>query len=225
MLNFIGIGGAFEIDLYNCSAYIKDYNTFILIDCGENIFEQILRNNLLSGINKIIIILTHFHTDHVGSLGSLIFYCDKLGIKDIKIIYPNLKKLRLLIDLYGLNYCNIKLCMPTELKDFFIQEFVQKHSRMEAYGYLFNYNSKTIYYSGDTKTLPNEILEMFLENKIDYFYHDIRKDENNYHISIKELSDLIPESYRKKIYCMHFNSIDEIEEIKNNGFSLVKRSK
>ena len=79
MMSFLGIGGAFVTKLKNCSAYIKNGQNLFLIDCGENILEEILKLKILKNVENISILLTHFHTDHIGSLGSLVFYCDKIG--------------------------------------------------------------------------------------------------------------------------------------------------
>ena len=223
MLTFIGIGSAFATELHNCSAYYKENKKLILIDCGENIFEQILKLNILNDVNKLDIILTHFHSDHVGSLGSLLFYCDKIGLNNVNIIYPNLKKLNLLIKLFGVEKCNFKIVKPIDYKEFYIREYPQEHSFMESFGYLIEINGKVIYYSGDTKSISKEILKLLLDNKIDYFYQDVRKDLNEYHISIDELSAVIPKQFWKKINCMHFNSIEEMLEIESRGFSIVKK--
>ena len=75
MLKFIGTGSAFNTKLGNTSAYIKDNNTLLLIDCGELTFARILSLNLLDDVNEVHIAITHTHPDHIGSLGSLIFYC------------------------------------------------------------------------------------------------------------------------------------------------------
>lgn len=223
MLTFIGTGGAFATDLHNCSAYYKEKGNLILIDCGESIFEQILKLNLLDDIKKIDIIITHFHSDHVGSLGTLLFYCDKIGIKNVNVIYPNQNKLNLLIKLFGVERCNFKTLNPCDCKDFYIKEYPQEHYSMEAFGYLIKTNGKIIYYSGDTKSVPKEVLNLLLEDKIDYFYQDLRKDLNDYHICIEEISNMIPKKYFKKINCMHFNSEEEISEIESKGFSIVKK--
>lgn len=225
MLNFLGVGGAFVPELKNCAAFYKDKNKLILIDCGENIFSEIIKYNLLKDVNKLVIIITHFHTDHVGSLGTLLFYCDKTVIRDVVIIYPNRESLNNLLTLFGVEQCSYKVCLPSEFKDFYIKEFKQEHSIMEAYGYLIQLKDQIIYYSGDTKKVSNEIVNMFLKNEINYFYEDVRKDKNDYHISISELNEIIPFKKRKDIYCMHFNDKSEINYIISYGYNVVKKWK
>ena len=222
MLNFLGIGGAFAPELKNCAAFYKDKNNLVLIDCGENIYEEIVKYNLLKDVNNLVIIITHFHTDHVGSLGTLLFYCDKLKILDVSIIYPNIESLNNLLVLFGVQKCSYKIFSPSEFKTFNIKEFKQEHSFMEAYGYLIQLKSKNIYYSGDTKKIPNEIIDMFFQDKIDYFYEDIRKDINDYHISILELNEIIPFNKRGKIYCMHFYNESELEYAISKGYNVAK---
>ena len=223
MLKFLGIGGAFESKLKNCSAFYKKDNKLLLIDCGENIFEEIKNNNILQNIEEINILIAHFHTDHIGSIGSLLFYCDRLGIKKVNIIYPKVRKLKQLLNLLGMNRCNYKLYNPKKFKNIKIESYKQNHSFMEAYGYKISLNNKKIFYSGDTKTIPKSILTEFLNNKIDYFYQDVRKEFNNYHISLDELNFVIPYEYRNRINCMHFNTEEEIKDVLDNGYSIVKK--
>ena len=74
MLKFIGTGSAFNQDLGNTSAYIKDGETLLLIDCGETVFQRIKEIKLLDDVKKVYIVITHNHSDHIGSLGSLVEY-------------------------------------------------------------------------------------------------------------------------------------------------------
>lgn len=73
-LSFLGRGSAFNPKEGNNSAYFISDNQLFLIDCGENIFGKILENKLLDNIETINLMITHTHSDHVGSLGSLVNY-------------------------------------------------------------------------------------------------------------------------------------------------------
>ena len=55
MLKFIGTGSAFNQDLGNTSAYIKDGETLLLIDCGETVFQRIKEIKLLDDVKKVYI--------------------------------------------------------------------------------------------------------------------------------------------------------------------------
>lgn len=93
MLKFIGCGSAFAVKTANNSAFFIDNDTLNLFDCGETIFENIVRKNLLKGIKKVNIFLTHLHSDHAGSLGTMVFYVSSIGIEreNIRVIFPNKK--------------------------------------------------------------------------------------------------------------------------------------
>ena len=88
-LKFLGRGSAFNVQEGNTSAYIKENNTLLLIDCGETVFKEILNKNLLDDVKDVHILITHFHSDHVGSLSSLLMYC--WYVKKIKcnVYYPD----------------------------------------------------------------------------------------------------------------------------------------
>lgn len=77
LLTFLGTGSAFNTKLGNTSAYFKLGDIMLLIDCGSTVFSEIQKRNILIGKDaskEIYVCLTHFHPDHIGSLGDLIFY-------------------------------------------------------------------------------------------------------------------------------------------------------
>ncbi len=74
MLSFIGCGSAFAVKNKNNSAFFIDKNTLNLFDCGETVFESIINKNILKGIKKVNIFLSHLHSDHCGSLGTFVFF-------------------------------------------------------------------------------------------------------------------------------------------------------
>ena len=89
-LLFLGRGSAFNYSEGNTSAYFIDKNELFLIDCGESIFERkaIYRNNekITENVKNINIMITHTHSDHIGSIGSLIMYCYYVIKKKVNII-------------------------------------------------------------------------------------------------------------------------------------------
>lgn len=81
-------GGVFKPKEGNNSAYFIENNKLFLIDCGESIFERIIKNNLLENIETINLMITHTHSDHIGSIGTLVFYSFYVLHKPLNIILP-----------------------------------------------------------------------------------------------------------------------------------------
>lgn len=85
-LIFLGRGSAFNTCEGNTSAYFIDNNELFLIDCGESVFGELKERNILNDVSCVNILITHTHSDHVGSIGSLIMYCYyvlKIGVNII----------------------------------------------------------------------------------------------------------------------------------------------
>lgn len=220
-LNFIGTGSCFNTEFGNNSAYYFDKatNSLLLIDCGEDVFSKLRCTDLLDKAEKISVLITHMHTDHVGSLPSLIFYCH--FVKNIvpTIIYPDEKTIREYLVLTGVDDTLYILSSPEEQNIIAIE---QNHtSNIKAYGYILDINGIRIYYSGDTQTIQSDILEQFLSGKFDFFYQDTSKFENSVHLNIHTLASLIPNKKRKAITCMHFDDKETVKIAKDYGFSIA----
>ena len=87
-LKFLGRGAAFNPKEGNNSAYFVENNQLFLIDCGESIFERLVESGLLESVESINLMITHTHSDHIGSLGSLAMYSFYALHKPLNIILP-----------------------------------------------------------------------------------------------------------------------------------------
>lgn len=236
-LLFLGRGSAFNSYEGNTSAYFIDKNELFLIDCGESIYERIMENKLLDDINCINLMITHTHSDHIGSIGSLIMYCYYVINKKGNIIiskdclYKN--DLIDLIRIFGCTKEMYTIIDETEFDNKYelfnnIRFLKTEHvSQISSYGILFETNNGVLYYSGDTSNLKN-ISELIKNNKtIDKIYIDTTSTNtnNNVHVYIGELNDLIPNHLKNKVYCMHVNDKKCIEIAQEYGFSVVKFEK
>ena len=109
MLKFVGCGAALYPKLYNSNAYFEIDQDLFLLDCGETAFRQHYIAGHFAGKKSVTVIITHMHTDHIGSLGTLIVYCyNVLGIRT-KVIYPEPEKLKTVFMLTGVEPEHYKL--------------------------------------------------------------------------------------------------------------------
>lgn len=234
-LKFIGRGAAFNPKEGSNSAFFVDNNRLFLIDCGESVFCQLFEHKFLDNFIEINVLITHTHSDHIGSLGSLIMYVYHFLQKKMNIIVPtngkqiknNIKNIvyafgcddRMfeLVDDY--NYDN----KYTEFSSLRLLKTAHQ-KEMDCYGILFNTKDGVVYYSGDTNELTN--VENLLQNdeKIDKLYMEVTTKNclGNWHLYIGYLNDLIPQKLKHKVYCMHLSSDACIQKAKEFGFNVVE---
>ena len=233
-LTFLGRGCSNNINQRNNSAYFIENNELFLIDCGESVFAKLKENNLLDNISTVNIMITHTHSDHVGSLGTLILYC-YFNIKvKVNIILPSdalhKEDIKNLARIFGCTEEMYSIINQEEYdnkyKTFKTIRYKQTEhvSQICSYGILFDTTDGLVYYSGDTKEI-NNIKEIISSGqKIDKIYMDTTTANNpdNVHFYIGYLNDEIPEELKKRVYCMHFNNDECIEAAKGYGFNVVE---
>ena len=87
-LHFFGCGSAFNPAMGNTSAWFEMDGCLFLVDCGETVYELLMKRSNLREYRQIYVLLTHLHADHVGSLGSLISYNYCILGRKICVIHP-----------------------------------------------------------------------------------------------------------------------------------------
>lgn len=93
----------------------------------------------------------------------------------------------------------------------------------KCYGYLISENNQNkIYYSGDSNKIPEKILEMFKSNKDLILYQDVANIKTDAHMQLSLLSETITLEDRKRVFCMHLQSDEDIKAIKENSFNVVE---
>ncbi|MDO5089390.1 MAG: hypothetical protein Q4D53_06350 [Leptotrichiaceae bacterium] len=222
-LKFLGIGSAFNPILHNTSAFFTHNNNFYLMDCGESIFQKIWNLEEMLNSKEIFILITHFHCDHVGSLGSFISYLYLKKGKVPYIIHPT-EKIISYLEMVGVGkefykYEN-KLPKISEVKN---REIEVKHvDDMRCYGYEIVFPDETIYYSGDAVEIPEKILQKYFSGEITEIYQDTCSytSENPTHGNIFYLEEIIPSDKRGRVYCMHLDK-DFRDIIEEKGFGKI----
>ena len=94
---------------------------------------------------------------------------------------------------------------------------------MKCYGYVLSDGTETIYYSGDSSELPEDIRTRFLAGEIGRIYHDTSTHDspNPSHCYYGKMEKWIPREERHRVYCMHLDSPCE-DMLKEKGFSIVE---
>lgn len=227
-LNFLGMGSAFNPDMHNSNAYFCTGRRFCLLDCGESTFGKIWNLPSMSTCDEVVVLITHLHADHVGSLGSLISYTHYVARKPITVMHPLDTVVRLL-DLLGINrdcYHFIKL---PEAEEYSLDGTISLKAiqvdhvpDMTCFGYLMKDAVESVYFSGDAKTIPAEILKGLEDGSISRLYQDtsIRESDHATHASLASLEGLLPRHLRGKVYCMHLD-YDYRELLHSKGFGTV----
>lgn len=227
-LEFLGRGSGYHIKEGNTAAYIIKNETLLLIDCGETVFKRVLEKKLIEGIKEIHVLITHMHSDHIGSLAGFIGFC-YWKYKIVTKVYFNEKdKISMFLGLLGLeegesfNIGDAKNKRIDSLRLEFSASITKHVKTLNTYSYTLKFDEgNDIFYSGDTYETNFDVIS-YLESG-NLIYHDacLNDSEGNVHTSLKVLGEIIPKKYRNQIYCIHIDGEDFIEQAEKQGFNIV----
>lgn len=227
-LNMLGIGSAFNAIQYgNTSGYFEDDDNLYIIDCGSTVFNQILKT-IKNKLNKNIhVIITHTHTDHIGSLGTFIEYCYFTLSKKLNIICTSEIKDSLISlleysgvpnNMYNVTYSHNTnaVSINNDIKVFFIQ--TTHVDTLSSFSLIIK-NLKTnqqLVYSGDINNYDElSLLLQIASSKyksIDSIYLDMSSKKNNpvHEYDFSKLKNIQTLFKSTDIYLMHLDDTIDV---------------
>ncbi len=98
---------------------------------------------------------------------------------------------------------------------------VRHVDNMQCFGYIISVKNDSIFYSGDAAEIPEEVLELFLKDKINRIYADTASGTSTAHGCLERHRKAVPLEKRHMVYCMHMD-YDFSEQIIKDGFQIVR---
>lgn len=249
-LNFIGRGSCFNVKEGSNSAFFVDGGDLVLIDCGETTFSDLMKINerveLFKDITNIHVLITHYHSDHVGSLPSLIYYAVHILRINIKIYTADIQRLDNILDngmmyledptensdiRYSVDYYPLSINQLSYilLKNITLSVVpIEEYHVEKSVGYLIEYFDKKsnkrckIYYSGDTRNVNPVVYR----HDCDYYYMDAANRGEKYpHQDISHIKTICKTFgvSKDKIRLMHIDDDSVLRKAEEYGFTCVER--
>ena len=233
-LKFVGTGSAFSSETNN-SAYFINNNNLFLIDCGETVFPVLKKSGVLEKVDNIYVFITHTHSDHIGSLSSLIYYVYYAFNKKLHILtskeYEIEKDINTLLTLNGNNNDQYEFVDKNIIKDKMGLESINLYNvrhvpELKSYAVRFLYKNnddklESIVFTGDT--CDEEFIVQALKDKyLTKIYSDISL--HGYpHLSFERAVEIF-NPYKDKVVFMHLESPFIKNRLERLGFEYAKQS-
>ena len=222
-LEFIGIGGAYNLELGGNCAFLKEKNTLLLIDCCEDATTKLNKKGAFNNITEIIVAITHTHADHVAGLGTFLWYTNFiLNIKP-KIVSnsPTFQThLTQLLTLLGVDSKFYEFIEPQKVNINGLTLEAQKTThteKLECYGIEFCDFAGKYYYSGDTNEIE-KIKGLVLNPNVKKVYCEASHESYGVHISYNDLKQI----KSQKLTLMHFETLELYNTAIKDGFCVAK---
>jgi len=234
-LLFTGRGAAFNTKEGNTSAYFIENEKLFLIDCGESVFAALKENQVLANIKEIYVLISHTHSDHCGSLGSLGFYCQYVLHTRLNIVVPHddsyVQSLETLMSIFG-NTKEAYQFIYEESLDHVFESFdsvrydLTKHDDgLTCFSFVFETNCGAVFFSADTRITDNIVHFIKTHQQIDQMYMEVTDLHipGDIHLNIEALEAVIPLEMRTKLWMMHLRGDECIARAKAAGFQITMK--
>ena len=232
-LRFLGRGAAFNAEQNNTAACIREGGHLLLLDCGETVFRELKVRGLLEGVREVTVAVSHLHSDHCGSLGTLGHYCRyALGAK-LRLVVPERgdfeERLRMLLQLFGIDVGPDGVCFipagPLGFAAFERLDLVPtRHAEgMTCYSFVMETAGGGVFYSADTCTEAPFLDFVRTHPAFERAYMDATSAEGpGIHLPLSRLAAVTPPALRSRVYLMHVNDAACLERGRQLGFGCAE---
>ena len=226
MLKFLGRGSAFS-DEHN-SAYFVEGDDLVLLDCSMTSFMKLCNKNL-APYDRVYLLVTHTHGDHVSGIGLFIDLLEFSVKTPITIVVPS-KEVEADIFYYltRLEGCSSEwydMIIADELeKEWFVKAVPTTHSDELAgkcFGYILKVDNHKVIYTGDTNTMIP--FEKYLDNDT-YLYMELAAYKSPVHLYCSDMVSKVKEYVEKgvHVYLMHMDDEKRIAQVmKDTGAEMA----
>lgn len=198
-----------------CSALLEIDDKRILIDCGPDFHEQMLRHGRRSREDYLsCVILTHQHYDHVGGLDDLRPYCynvdkEKFNFpvycqadvaRDLRERMPYSFKKHLYPGVPQYDLRIVEAYKPFEFEGVKIEPLRVGHSILDILGYRIG----NLAYITDAKVIPDETIEA-IKGIDTLVINALRQKEHQSHITLSEALEYIDRIKPRVAYLTHIS--------------------
>lgn len=236
-LKFIGRGAAFNTKEGITNAYLVEGEKLLCLDFGTHMFQELTDRGVLKAEKEIYVLVTHTHCDHVGSLGSLGFYCQYARGTKFKFVLPHDDSYRddivTLMRIYGnLEGDAFDVIYEEELDGVFESfssvryEYTDHDWNLPSYSLIFETPEGSVFFSADTRVADNLVRFIETHDNIADIYMEVTdlKIPGDVHIFLGDLMEAVDPSWYSRIKIMHVRGDSTIEAIKKAGFDLIEKS-
>ena len=224
-LRFLGIGAAYFPALHNNAAYFLSGRTAFLLDCGGTVFPRMMEAFPWEQVDELVVLVTHLHADHTGSLGTLLSYARGVRRMRVTVVHAH-SELQELVRLVGIHpsrysFVEADAFEYAGVRAAFID--VSHTSGLSCYALRLEHQEQCIYYSGDAAEIPPQILADFLNGSVQRLYQDCSflAKEKGGHARFEDLQGSIPLALRHRVFPMHWDCHAE-HLIAQAGFGLIR---